>query len=97
MKYPTGYLMNAKTGRCHPISFRLGPAPSSSPDDDVQRYKSLGHHTAGFDTIEQAREWVVSYRTDDFEMIDIGTVWEWDGEDVPAMVQWFGRSSEEAA
>lgn len=55
---PAGLLKNIKTGRFHPILFRPGPAPSSSPEDDSQRYKSSGHHTEGFDTLEAANEFI---------------------------------------
>ena len=87
MKYPTGILKNTATGRFHPISFRPAPAPSSSPEDSAERYKSLGHHTDGFDTLEAAKGWIGQRDT----MEDTGTVWEWDGTDIPAMVQRFSK------
>lgn len=88
MLYPTGILKNNKTGRFHPISFRLAPVPSSTEKDAAQRFKSIGHHTIGFDTLEAAREWVSS--KDELRLIEV--VWQWDGDGVPAMVEWFSLS-----
>jgi len=85
VQYPTGILKNMATNRFHPISFRLAPTPSSSGEDVGQRYKSLGHHTEGFDTLEAAKRWV----SEKDNTKDIGMIWEWDGKDTPAMVQWF--------
>ena len=51
----------------------------------MQRYKSLGHHTVGFDKIEEAQEWIGTQTT----MKYVGITWEWDGRDTPAMVHWF--------
>ena len=88
-KYPTGILKNTATNRFHPISFRYAPPPSGDLSDGTKRYKSVGHHTDGFDTIEQAIEFVKSIP--EFELMDLA--WEWDGIDVPAMVQWLRRET----
>jgi hypothetical protein len=77
--HPTGILKNTKTGRFHPISFR--PAPFSG-NEDLNRYKSIGHHTDGFDTREEAIAFVKTVETMEWT----GLFWEWNGEDVPAMV-----------
>lgn len=85
-------LRNAATDRYHPIVFRIAPlpGPAGDPQDRLpaQRYKSHGHHTEGFDTLEAAE-------ADDKAMCEQhGFTWqdlklEWDGEGVPAMVQFF--------
>lgn len=83
--YPTGYLKNEKTGRFHPILFRPAPPPSGDDDLMAQRYRSIGHHTDGFDSIEAAHEFVKN----ETAMTDVGVVWSWDGEGIPAMTEWF--------
>ena len=82
MLYPTGILSNQKTGRFHPISFEPYPAPGGS---DLPRYKSVGHHTDGFDTIEEAKAWVAEHDS----TILITQTYDWDGEKVPAIVDVF--------
>lgn len=86
---PAGILKNAQTGRFHPIVFRPGPAPSSSPEDDDQRYKSFGHHAEGFDTLHEAKVCIAKQR----DWCDTGLQWIWDGTDTPVMVVWFSVSS----
>lgn len=82
--YPTGYLKNIKTNRWHPILFRPGPLPGDSSMVEA-RWKSKGHHTIGFDTLEQAKAHVAENPDN---MIDIDAHWEWDAEKepIPAMV-----------
>ena len=89
-KFPVGMLKNIATGRFHPIIFRPGPAPSSRDEEDVQRYKSAGHHTGGFDNLEAAQAWVKEHVQ--WHLFDV--VWEWDSEreSVPAIVHWFAMS-----
>jgi hypothetical protein len=87
--YPTGILQNTKTGRFHPIAFRPAPLPSEADRDmGALRHKSIGHHTAGFETLELAKADIA-----DRGWKDCGTVWEWDGEDVPAMIEWFSTQA----
>lgn len=85
--YPSGILKNAKTGRYHPIVFRRAPMPSEgfADQNQVQRHKSIGHHTDGFDTIEQAED----HLRQSPETEDKGARWDWDGETMPALVHWF--------
>lgn len=83
--YPEGILTNQKTGRFHPIVFRYSPPPGEFIDTGPQRYKSLGHHTEGFDNLDDAK----AYITGNAELNDTGAHWEWDGEEVPALVCWF--------
>jgi hypothetical protein len=83
---PSGILLNTATQRFHPIIFREAPMPAGADDNwSHQRYKSLGHHTVGFDTLEEAQAYIKS----DARLFDSGAVWEWDGIDIPAMVSWF--------
>ena len=86
--YPAGILQNTQTGRFHPIIFRPGPTPGSSGKEDIQRYKSKGHHTEGFDTIEEAEADIKETPG----LHDMGCRWKWDGEDIPAIVWWFSES-----
>jgi hypothetical protein len=88
VRQPAGILQNRKTGRFHPIVFRLSPRPSSDDSDKVQRFKSAGHHTEGLATLEEAKTFIV----DRPDWKDSGAVWSWDGDDVPAMVQDFDTS-----
>lgn len=86
---PAGVLKNTATNRFHPIVFRSEPAPSSSPEDDSQRYKSRGHHTKGFDTLDEATACI-----DEAEgWHNTGLQWEWGGKDIPAITCWFSISS----
>ncbi len=79
MPLPAGILKNTKTGRFHPIVFRPGSRPSAQ-DNDIVRHKSVGHHPAGFDTIEAARASLAERP----EYKDSGLEWEWNGEETPA-------------
>lgn len=79
---PAGILTNTATGRFHPIVFRMAPLPG---DSDIPRYKSMGHHTDGFDSLEDAEKHIALQS----EWTDTGRRWEWSGEDVPAMVEYF--------
>lgn len=88
MRSPAGVLQNEKTGRFHAIFFRLSPRPSSEPTDNGQRYKSAAHHTDGSATLDEARAFIGNYP--DYK--DVGAVWKWDGDGVPAIVQDFASA-----
>jgi hypothetical protein len=77
--YPTGIIINTETGRFHPVVFRPAPLPGGS---ELPRYKSLGHHTTGFDTEDEAIAWAKEGPDRSF----IDHRWEWNGKDVPALV-----------
>lgn len=49
-----GMLHNVKENRWHPILFRESPLPGPDRPDKPVRLKSVGHHTAGFPTREEA-------------------------------------------
>ncbi len=91
--YPAGMLTNTKTGRFHPIIFRDAPMPGNADDAwAARRYKSLGHHTVGFDTLEEAQAHIKA----EPRYWDSGAFWEWDGEDVPAIVHFFAMPRADA-
>ncbi len=90
MIYPTGILKNTATGRFHPISFRPAPMPGGADSTmAAQRYKSLGHHTEGFATIDEAEAWIKTKVDGDSRTIDTGERWDWEGTDVPALVSFY--------
>lgn len=76
-------LHNMKLDRYHPIFFRMSPLPGNP--DKLIRYKSAGHHTDGFASREEAIASTEDERFKDFEL-DFGSDFEWDGEDIPALV-----------
>lgn len=80
---PVGVLHNTATNRYHPIVFRYAPPPSGDLPT-AARYKSIGHHTAGFDTLDQAIAEIEKQEG----WWNLNTVWAWDGEGVPAKVIW---------
>jgi hypothetical protein len=90
-RFPTGLLLNTATGRYHPITFRYAPMPGGDPEK-VGRYKSAGHHTAGFALKEEALAFVAAHPA----MRLVENEWEWDGMDIPAMVWWFAEGEYEA-
>jgi hypothetical protein len=83
MRIPTGLLQNASNGRYHPIVFRHAPPPSGD-QEDCARYKSIGHHTEGFNTEKEALDYIELKK--DWEWI--GVMWTWDGQSSAAMVVW---------
>lgn len=78
--YPTVILTNRKTGRYHPMPFKLFPLPSSDPNDAIQRHRSIGHHAPGFDTLEEAEKHIDE---NDLMRRESGYDMEWDGENSP--------------
>ena len=80
--YPTVILHNVKLDRFHPMPFRMYPMPGGS---DLPRYKSIGHHTEGFETLEQAKEYIS--KNHDFK--NTNELWPWDGESSPHSVHFF--------
>lgn len=78
--FPAGVLRNTATGRFHPIVFYPSPRPSEAGDLTV-RHRSKGHHTAGFDTMDEAVAFIDARPTWRHTRL----VWAWDGEGVPAL------------
>lgn len=74
-------LKNDATGRFHPILFRASPRPSDDWEPGrVCRHRSSGHHTDGFDTVDEAQGMISSEPA----LKDTGFVLEWDGVEIPA-------------
>jgi hypothetical protein len=46
--------LSERTGRFHPCYYRMAPLPGNTVEP--MRYKSGGHHTEGFKTLEEAQE-----------------------------------------
>ena len=86
-----GILHNTKLDRYHPIWFCPAPMPSDADTDyNMLRHRSKGHHTEGFETLELAQAYITdACAKSEGEHQDCGAVWSWDGEDIPAMTQWF--------
>lgn len=82
-----GMLKNTGNGRWHPIVFRPSYTPSSVTPG-FERYRSTGHHTSGFDT-----ELAAKASIDEHIAAGRGwwseAVWEWNGEGIPTMTEWF--------
>lgn len=88
-------LRNTATGRFHPIVFVESPLPGPPNADKPVRHKSKGHHTLGFATRDESD----LHSTESLKpaceaqagtcRLKLDTVFEWDGADVPAMVQFF--------
>jgi hypothetical protein len=82
MQYIACMLINVQTKRWHPILFREALFPGC---ESLGRYKSSGHHTNGFDTIEEA---ISSLRDCDiFKVKLVCNIYSWDGKETPAMVE----------
>jgi hypothetical protein len=93
MLMKAGILVNSSNGRFHPIYFRMAPFPGDAEVAGAARYKSSVHHTAGFETIEEAESHINEAALKDAAVAgatDSGRRWDWDGEGVPAMVEFFG-------
>jgi hypothetical protein len=74
-------------GKFHPIVFHRSPRPSDG-ENKICRFRSSGHHTDGFATLELAKA-LVSKKP---EWKDCGIVWHWDGLESPHMSQDFDSS-----
>lgn len=85
VRFPAGIIVNTATGRFHPIVFRRAPLPSHYSEPGPQRHKSIGHHTEGFATKDDAIAHIEAHS----DWRNTGMEWEWDGSDVPAIVWWF--------
>ena len=86
-----GILHNTKLDRWHPIWFRPAPMPSGADTDFAMlRHHSFGHHTDGFETLEAAQADITGIcAKSEGKHHDCGAIWACDGEEIPAMTQWF--------
>lgn len=86
-------LHNEATGRYHPIFFRPAYGPGGNGQtSDALRHRSFGHHTSGFDTLEEAQANAEETCKPGSGHAWDGTVYFWDGEETPAMTLWFPNS-----
>jgi hypothetical protein len=87
-------LVNEATGRFHPILFYESPLPGNP--ENLVRHKSKGHHTAGFDTRDEAVAEARELAERQGARMALSQDLPWDGEDIPAMVAFFveGRGGE---
>ena len=88
-------LHNTKTDRYHPIAFQERPQPSYKPGDTLIRSKSMGHHTDGFDTREESLRECKNIADKLGGKLCTSKDFAWDGEDVPAMIVFFGEQDGE--
>ncbi len=88
MKIPTGVAKNTKTGRFHPVPFRLVADPNFDDRDVLHRYQSIGYHLEGFATLEAAKEYI----RDSSNTMDIDMLSQWNGEGTPQIATWLPLS-----
>jgi hypothetical protein len=81
-------LHNTKTGRFHPIVLEEKPLPGGGCP---VRHKSKGHHTAGFDTRDEAIAECHEIADRIKGQLCIEKDFLWDGEVMPAMVVFFAE------
>lgn len=86
-------LKNTSTNRFHPIFYYENFFPGGLDADankNLIRYKSKGHHTAGFDSRETAMESIHNDLVDKIKgqgytpNLELETDLEWDGQGIPA-------------
>ena len=88
-------LHNVKTNRYHPIMFQERPLPSSEKNSVLVRSKSVGHHTEGFSTRDEAIKECKKLAMDINARLSILKDFPWDGEDIPAIVVFFSEKDGE--
>ncbi len=80
-------LQNTETKRFHPLALKKVPMMGIQLKSDPDRWKSIGHHTVGFKTVEEARKDILSHCKDlaSNQMVfgpihyDLNKVVVWDG------------------
>lgn len=87
---------NQKLNRWHTIVYRESPLPGPDSPDKPMRHKSVGHHTEGFPTRDEAvadaqamAKKIVAEGLWTTCKLALGDDLAWDGEDVPADVAFF--------
>jgi hypothetical protein len=85
-------LHNTKTDRFHPILFDERSLPGGS---GPTRHKSMGHHTVGFDTRDEAIAECqrMSESPQCGGRLCVEKDFAWDGEETPAMVVFFAEAN----
>lgn len=88
-------LFNTATCRYHPIVYRPAPMPGGFDNGETPttfRVKSLGHHTEGFATLEEARNYInTADHIKEAPVKELDTCLEWNGQDIPAGVGWISN------
>ena len=91
-------LHNTATNRWHPIFYREVPLPGPDTPGKPVRHKSIGHHTDGFATRQEAvtsAEGTAKLIVDKGQAPSVGLTLtedqdgEWDGTSIPADVAFF--------
>ena len=86
-------LKNETTGKWHPIMYVEKPFPGSldSNDNGIVRFKSKGHHTAGFEnredaiaSLEDLKKRMLDFLSVSKVTIDVENDVFWTGEEIPA-------------
>lgn len=54
---------DVSTGLYHPTIYRWSPLPGPEHDEKPDRYVSFGHHTTGFDDLEEAQAHAAEQRS----------------------------------
>ncbi len=92
-----GIIYNEKDKLWHPIAYREAPLPGPDTSDKPVRHKSIGHHTEGFATRDEAAADVLATTerckasadvVGDIRYVKKDIIWN--GEDVPAASLIFG-------
>lgn len=91
---------NTTTERFHPIVYWECPPPSGTLGDKA-RWKSKGHHTVGFETIDEAIVEVLDICRRQKEILEGGEIYyddtgvavEWDSSELPTGVLCFDVES----
>ena len=77
----TQILHNTTNNTYHPMPFRASPRPSETlVVGETCRHKSIGHHTKGFQTLDEA---VAHIKENEMLVMHEGLL-EWDGDGIPA-------------
>ncbi len=98
-----GLVRNTKANRWHPIYFQRYPMPGGTEQTNLTRYRSGGHHTAGFTSREEAVRVARTGIAPRLRNICAGPVrfsldtdFLWNGEDIPTVVAFFRVEGETA-
>lgn len=85
-------LFNSAAKTWHPIYYLENPFPGPIEDQTIVRYKSKGHHTAGFalrdEAVASANNLLKQLKEQhNLPIIEIESDLDWEGENIPADIQ----------
>lgn len=84
--YHASIMQNQATNRFHPILYKASPLPSHHPKiGETCRHRSQGHHTEGFDTIDEA----IAHIDEREQLCPTGSIEQWDGVESAHNVAFF--------